>query len=226
MRRPRIGITGPDRGQGLTKCCLWLAIFMHGGRPVRLRPSWPEPQKALDGLVVAGGVDVDPLRYGQERKVAYKYDEPRDVMESAWLQRMLAAQKPILGVCRGAQLLNVVLGGTLYMDIRLVYDKARYPGGLISKIVARKWIYIVEGSRLETLLGGRRAKVNSLHRQSLNRMGVGLKVTAQEHNTIVQGVESIYPERFILGVQWHPELMLHSARQRRIFKAFIKACQA
>lgn len=225
MSRPRIGITGPDRGQNLTKLCLWLGIAIHGGNPVRLRPSRAEPAVPLDGLLVAGGVDVDPLRYGQERKNNYKYDEPRDTMETAWLQKMLAAGKPVLGVCRGAQLLNVILGGTLYMDIRLVYDKARYPGGLISKIFARKWIYIVEGSRLETLLGGRRAKVNSLHRQSLNRIGAGLAVTAQEQNTIVQGVESTEAGRFILGVQWHPELMLHNARQRRIFRAFVDACR-
>lgn len=225
MNRPSIGITGPDHGQNLTKFCLWLAVLLHGGNPVRLRPSRPEPQRVLDGLVIAGGVDVDPLRYGQERKVNYHYDEPRDLMESAWIERMLAAKKPILGICRGAQLLNVVLGGTLFMDIRLVYDKARYPGGLISKILARKWIYIVEDSRLAIIFGTRRVRVNSLHRQSLNRVGRDLVITAQEHNTIVQGVESTDPDRFILGVQWHPELMLHSARQRRIFYAFIRACK-
>lgn len=226
MTRPLIGITGPDHGQQLTKVCLWLAVLLQGGRPVKLRPALPLPQVELDGLIVAGGVDVDPHRYGQERKVNYAYDEPRDRLEAGLIQLMLDKKRPILGICRGAQLLNIVLGGTLYMDIRLVYDRAKYPGGLISKIVARKWIYLTEGSRLRELLGRKRVRVNSLHRQSLHAIGTGLVVTAQEANTIVQGVEATDRSRFVFGVQWHPELMQHEARQRGLFKALIAASRA
>lgn len=233
--KPLVGVTGPDflSGWGLNigMLVLWLftilSLWVAGARVKLLRPSHPHFAAHLDALVIMGGGDVDPILYGRTRKMGYRYDSARDELELRWIARALTRKIPLMGICRGAQIVNVALGGTLYMDIKLVCDTARYPGGILSKIMARKNVDLQPGSRMAQIFGAERLRVNSLHRQSLDAVGAALRITGWEENGIVQAVESDPEQKggdhFVVGVQWHPELMIHSAQQRRIFTALIAA---
>ena len=230
-RKPLVGITGPDFGPDFGMLILWMfticSVWLAGGRVKLLRPSHPHFTCNLDALIIMGGGDVDPLLYGRTRKMGYRYDSGRDELELRWIARALTRKIPILGICRGAQILNVALGGTLYMDIKLVCDTARYPGGIISKIFVRKDVNLLPDCRLAAIMGAAQLRVNSLHRQSLDAVGAALRVVGWEANGIVQAVEADPEQKggdhFAIGVQWHPELMIHASRQRRIFKALIEA---
>lgn len=225
-QRPLIGVTGPDHRLFLSWWFIRLSLALAGARMVRLTPSRPHDDAVLDGLIVSGGTDVDPLLYGKARKEKYRYLPARDAMETQWIRRAMEARMPLLGICRGVQLINVVRGGTLHLDIKLVCETARYPNSIWRKIFARKPVLIHEDSLLAKLFGVRETLVNSLHRQSLDVIGQGLTVTAWERNTIVQAVEGTDPQHFLLGVQWHPEFMISSAKQRRVFARFVREAAA
>lgn len=223
LNRPLIGVTGPDRGHRLSWHCIRAAVALAGGRMVRLTPRKPRHHLPVRALIISGGGDVDPQRYGKERKHHYTYDHGRDALETAWVERAMERKLPLLGICRGAQLINVCLGGTLHLDIKLVCETAHYPDTILSKVFARKPVVLEEGSMLEAIFRCEVAMVNSLHRQSLEHIGRGLTVTAREENGIIQAVEGTDPGQFLLGVQWHPEFMLNVARQRHIFAALVRA---
>lgn len=198
---------------------LWLA----GAKMQKITPSNPAEGIKFDGIIITGGTDILPGSYGQPRKEDYPYDEARDALERTWILYALEKRIPLFGICRGAQLTNICKGGTLHMDIRLVCESARYPEGMFAKIFYRKPVVLKNGSWLARHFRDEAIMVNSLHRQSLSKIGKGLTVTAWEENSIVQAVESDDPNHFLLGVQWHPEFMLLSARQRGVFKAFVRA---
>jgi putative glutamine amidotransferase len=161
----------------------------------------------LDGLVLQGGSDVSPKSYGEEAlRPEWNGDYVRDQYEIELAQLFLQAEKPILGVCRGAQLLNVAFGGTLYQDIG-----TQLPGSLVH----RDWniydqnfhtIDISEGSGLQkTYEGLKQAKVNSVHHQALKKLGKGLKVEAvSTKDKIVEAVRLDDPT-YVFAIQWHPE---------------------
>lgn len=221
-RTPIIGVTEPTTGGNLSWWCIKTAVAMAGGQAVKLTADKPRYDLSLDGIVIAGGSDINPALYGAPRALTEKYDEARDALEQCWFKCMYEQGKPILGICRGAQMINVCLGGNLYESILLICEEAKYPRTILSKIVARKPVAILPNSRLANLLKNPICLVNSLHHQSIKRLGSGLIITAKEHNGIVQAIEAPdYP--FLLGVQWHPEYMLNSWRQRRIFAAFVQA---
>lgn len=223
QKRPCIGVTGPDQGHWPSWFFIWVSLWLAGARMLRLRPNKPHYGTRIDGLIISGGTDVDPARYAKQRKPHYPYDEARDQLEISWLQQAESQRLPILGICRGAQLLNVVRGGSLYMDIKLVCETAQYPGNFLSKIIARKTVRIKQDSRLHHIFRAHLTRVNSLHRQSIDRLGDGLVVTAWEENSIVQAVElTDSAGLFLLGVQWHPEFMPQNKRQRRLFRQFVK----
>ncbi len=115
--RPLIGITGPQRRAWGPRACIDLGIRLAGGRPVHLRPHSPVPS-GLDGLVISGGHDIDPVLYAEASEIQGNYDQERDAFEVAMIRRALADSLPLLGICRGAQLLNVCRGGTLFQDLR------------------------------------------------------------------------------------------------------------
>lgn len=221
LNRPLIGVTGPDKGHWLSWHCIRASITLAGGRMVRLTPKRPRYHLPLDGLIISGGGDVDPTHYGKERKHHYTYDPARDELEMRWVHEAMTHRLPLLGICRGAQLINICLGGTLYLDIKLVCETAQYPDTILSKVFARKPVVIEENSLLGRIFQSEVAMVNSLHRQSLEVIGQGLTVTAREENGIVQAVEGTDPEHFLLGVQWHPEFMLNTKKQRLIFRTML-----
>lgn len=220
--RPLIGVTEPDNGGKLSWWCIRLAISMAGGKAIKLTPTKPQEHLRLDGLVIAGGVDINPRLYGTPAVLTENYDYKRDALEQYWFQQLYASGKPILGICRGAQMINICLGGDLYASIRLICEEAKYPRTILSKVFARKPVAILPGSRLANLIKKPICYVNSLHHQSVKNLGKGLIVTAKEHNGIVQAIEAP-AYSFLLGVQWHPEYMPNSWRQRRIFRALVRA---
>ena len=223
-RKPLIGVTEPIQGGHLSWWSIRTAIALAGGKAIKLTPDNPQEKSLLDGLVMAGGSDINPALYDFPAVLAEHYDDARDKLERDWFNMMYAQAKPILGICRGAQMINVCLGGSLYESIRLICEEAKYPRNILSKIFARKPVAILPNSRLANLLKSPICFVNSLHNQSIKKLGKGLIVTAKEHNGIVQAIEADdYP--FLLGVQWHPEYMLNSRRQHLIFRAFVQAAK-
>lgn len=222
--RPLIGVTKPTRGDNLAYLCIWLAVWLAGGRPVRLTARRPRPERALHGLVLGGGADVFPGLYDSAPKRGYAYDRQRDAMEIDWARRAQAASLPVLGICRGAQLMNVMKGGTLHLEVREAFDDIDYPSTTLGHIFYRKTILIAPGSRLERALGARIARVNSIHKQAIDEVGPGLAITAQERNGVIQAIEDV-SRRFWLGVQFHPEFLLYRRAFRGIFERFVDAAR-
>ena len=170
-----------------------------GGLPLNL-PLDVDPSRFiehLDGLILTGGADVAPQRYGQEN-TASDVDEQRDAIEFALLEGALAAEIPVLGICRGLQVLNVHAGGTLHQDVPAHARYDVHPSERIHSTVFE------EGSVLHDLYGEGVA-VNSLHHQTVDELGVGLRVTARDSDGTVEGIE--LEGRDVVAVQWHPEMM-------------------
>ena len=252
-RRPRIGVTGPDRGGGAAWLFTWLGVTLAGGRAVRITPKHPCDIDRLDGLIVGGGADVDPSLYGQEllhlterkqatqsmvdwiinlvvlplmwliRKVAAAYiplhegrDPLRDAMEMRLIHGAVLRGMPVLGICRGCQLINVHFGGSLYQNLKGFYVEDRE----VRTILPRKRICFEASSRLGKALHERNMRVNALHRQAIHQLGKGLRVAARDRNGIVQAIEhETLP--FVVGVQWHPEYLPQVREQRAIFQSLV-----
>ncbi len=218
--RPLIGVTGPRRGAVGPRACVQLGLWLAGGRARQLRPGDDLDTAPLDGVVITGGHDVEPALYKAEAEVVGNYDPERDEFESRIIDCALADATPLLGICRGAQLLNVRMGGTLFQDLR----KRRHKTSKRRTLLPLKTLCLVGGSRLEGLLGGGDIRINSLHNQSIDTLGSGLEVSGRDLDEIVQGVEQ--PEhRFLFGVQWHPEFLLYASRQRRLFRELVLAAR-
>ncbi len=218
MSRPLIGITGPRRGAFGPRACIQLGVWLAGGRPRQLRPGDEVDTAELDGVIISGGHDVEPALYKAEAEIIGNYDPERDQFEAAIIDCALRDTTPLLGICRGAQLLNVRMGGSLFQDLRkhrLKTSKRRF-------IFPLKTLCLAENSKLETLLGADDIRINSLHNQSIDRVGDGLTISGRDLDGIVQAVEQ-QQHRYLYGVQWHPEFLLYASRQRRLFTDLVLA---
>ena len=205
----------------MPRWCVALALFLGGGRCVQLSPGEPHSRQPYSGVVVTGGHDVDPVLYAQESKVIPHHDPDRDAFESAVIDDALARGLPLLGICRGAQLLNVRLGGDLHQDLR----SHRHRTSHRRTVFPMKTLLVEAETRLFDLFGLHRTRINSLHNQGIDRLGDGLVVSGRDLDGIVQAVE--HPQRdYLLGVQWHPEFLLGSRGQRRLFEALVDAARA
>lgn len=173
-----------------------------GGLAVMLPPDTPERAAAavarIDGLVVAGGPDVDPSRYGAERSPLTGPPAPeRDTWELALIEAALAARVPLLGVCRGMQLLNVALGGTLVQHIDGHADGVG--------IFGRHSVKPVPGT-LYAAAVPEETSVPTYHHQAVDRLGKGLAVSAYAEDGTVEAIELPESDGWVVGVQWHPEM--------------------
>ena len=224
--RPVIGITKPDEGDTLSYLAMKFAVWLAGGKPVKITSQAPRDPHSIDGLVFGGGSDVYPERYQGKVRQGHRYDLPRDEMEASWADAALNNGIPVLGVCRGMQMLNVLQGGTLFPDLSN-YSDIKYPTSLFKRIFYRKPISIEDGSWLAEAVGKSLVSVNSIHTQAIRELGDGFKVAACELNGLVQSIEH-ETAVFMVGVQFHPELMIHRSFARNIFKRFVdcaKTCR-
>ena len=223
-KRPIIGITKPQQGDTLAFLAMKIAVWLAGGDPVEITARAPRDPRSVDGLIFGGGADVYPKRYEGKPKPGYRYDLARGDMEASWALAARRHQLPVLGVCRGAQMLNVLAGGTLYAD--LAGFKHSRPRDIVERFFYRFPVRIRFKSKLaEITRCSGQMRVNAIHSQAIDRLGAGLTVSARESNGIVQGIED--PARpFWLGVQFHPEFMIYRAPMRRLFKALVDAANA
>lgn len=252
--RPRIGVTGPDRGGTAAWLFTSLAVTLAGGRPVWITPGRPRRAGGLRGLIIGGGADVDPEHYGQElleiatakrpdeqtwpyllgllvqpmvwivrrfltAKTKSRGDPARDALEMRLIHEAIRRGLPILGICRGEQLLNVRFGGSLHQDLSHAGFYTEDPE--VRTVLPRKRVNVPAGSRLAAVLGEHPPRVNALHRQAIDRLGAGLRVAARDRNGIVYAIEhESLP--FVVGVQWHPEYLPQSREQRALFRALVR----
>lgn len=220
--KPLIGITKPDNEDLLAYGAFWLAVKLAGGKPVMLSASHKDYKGVqIDGLLLGGGKDVFPGLYNFSPKEDYIYDQARDEMEVFWAERAREEKIPALGICRGAQLMNVVCGGTLHMSVAEAYENAHYPDGFIHHALYRKAIRINEDCLLHDIIERQALRVNSIHKQAIDKLGQGLEINAVEDNGVIQAV-SMPDHPFFLGIQFHPEFMIYRDVFRNIFKALVK----
>jgi putative glutamine amidotransferase len=183
----------------------------------------------LDGLFLTGGVDVDPENYHEPRhRLCGRTDLPRDWAELALLRWAVADGKPVFGVCRGIQVLNVALGGTLYQDLHfqlpqgIKHDYFPTHGGYTRDLLVHD-VTVAPNSRLGRILGGPAVSVNSMHHQGIKDLAGPLRATAHAPDGLVEGVEGANGQ-FLLGVQWHPEELTESSPPMwALFTAFVEA---
>ena len=201
------------------------AIEAAGGIPVLLPPQPIDGGVAeqviarLDGLIIAGGLDVEPARYGAQAHPAS--DRPsriRDDWDDALLSAAIAQEVPFLAICRGIQVLNVNRGGTLHQHLPDVIGDSRYSGE--NGVFAVNRVEVEEGSQVASIIGAGAHEVKSYHHQAIDAVGEGLTVTAHSGGGVVQAVE-LEGVPFGVGVQWHPEQ--DAEEDARLFVSLVEA---
>jgi putative glutamine amidotransferase len=246
MRRPVIGIatqTLPGIVGERPNC--WImghryveALRESGAVPwlIPLMPHDPETMQEifqrLDGVFLTGGVDVDPSRYGETKSALCGTTDPdRDAIELMLLDYAMKQHLPVLAVCRGIQIVNVALGGTLYQDVSAQVPATMkhdyFPTAVSpSRSYLAHEISVAHGSRLAEILGESVVPVNSMHHQAIKDLGHGLVPTAHAPDGIIEGVEGTNGQ-YLIGVQWHPEELAQTQPgMRRLFTSFISAAAA
>lgn len=204
-----------------------------GGEPRVFDPLQDKPEAVaaeVQGLLLTGGVDIDPARYGAERHSTVTAVEPdRDAFEFALLHAARGAKLPLFGICRGIQVMNVAFGGTLVQDIpseaagALPHTVASPPCAIAHEV------WVSKGSRLWTLMQEKMAdadtcSVNSRHHQAIKQLAHGFEITATAPDGVIEAIEC--PDAtFCLGVQWHPENFWRTGEFRPLFEGFIEACR-
>ncbi|MCC7125287.1 MAG: gamma-glutamyl-gamma-aminobutyrate hydrolase family protein [Acidobacteria bacterium] len=183
----------------------------------------------VDGVLLTGGDDVEPGLYGEAAHATFTASEPgRDTFEIALVRAAIAADVPLLAICRGTQVLNVALGGSLVQDI-----PSQVTGALEHSIPEPRFavahdVWVSRGSRLWTImretLDGESLSVNSRHHQAVNRLGEGLEATATAPDGVIETIERA-ASRFCIGVQWHPENFWRTGEFRALFEHFIEAAR-
>lgn len=247
-RRPVIGLTccsdsDMEEPRYIVSKAYIDAIQAAGGIPVVLPSTFRDEREGesedplkdllerIDGLLLTGGVDVNPILYGEEPHPKLgRIDPLRDEFELDLIRRALECGMPVLGICRGIQVLNIVAGGENYQDIASL----EIPNPIKHMQNGPRWSYshtveMEEGSRLQVLLGQRRVFVNSFHHQAIKSVAPGFRVSARAGDGIIEAIEMVGPEgddHFVMGVQWHPETMYRRDQgAAAIFEGFVEACR-
>jgi putative glutamine amidotransferase len=203
------------------------AVEQAGGVPVVLPPlidgDVTHLVEQLAGVCVSGGPDIDPAAYGADRHPKLGPVEPElDAFELAVVRRADSLGLPVLGICRGCQVLNVARGGTLHQHVPDVVDGSVSHRQTESGRQATHDVRIEPGSRLAGIVGPEALAVNAFHHQAVDRLGRGLRAVAWAADGIVEGIEDA-GDALYLGVQWHVETLVHLERHAQVFAALVEA---
>lgn len=236
MTAPLIGITTgirPDE-DGFERVVLGHtyvdSVIRAGGIPVMIPANLPASRFAdllqrVDGLIFSGGPDIDPVIFqGDPHPRVYGIDARRDTLELELARMAAETKKPFLGICRGIQVVNVALGGTLYTDIEAFApggEKHDYYPGFPCDYKAHP-VSVREDSMLHRIVDASAVRVNSLHHQAIKDVAPVLVATGYSHDNLVEAVE-LPDHPFGLGVQWHPEWLPEEPQMQAIFRALIQA---
>jgi putative glutamine amidotransferase len=235
MPRPLIGITARHAPTALELPAVQIlrayvtAIVDAGGAPVLIPPDLPEDGwrslfDRLDGILFSGGADIGLEHFDGEPHPTVDVEAARDAIELPLLRAAVDGNKPFLGICRGLQVMNVALGGTLYTHIldqhpdALQHDQSE---GKPRTFLAHS-VRVEQGTRLAEILGAPLVQVNSLHHQGIKDLAPILKATAFAPDGLIEGIE-LPNHRFAIAVQWHPEWMTEHEEMRKLFRMFVEA---
>ncbi len=218
-KKQLVGVCLPDRGNIFAYFFIRLNLYIQKVNWVRLRPSMNNIDfEELDALLLSGGNDIDPTLYGANKDAHNtSLDKKRDYFELKMIDKAYKKKIPILGICRGAQLINIYFKGNLHptildLDEYIIHKNSIFP---IKKTHIKKF------SKLFTIVQNKEIVVNSIHNQTIKKVGKDLKVSAID-DRIIQAIEKKdYP--FLIGVQWHPEYLIYLKEHRNIFKCFVKS---
>jgi putative glutamine amidotransferase len=196
--------------------------------PLSLAAAIRRSLELLDGLIISGGgFDIHPSYYGE--KPIHELGAVKAERTEFELDIALTALKkdlPVLGICGGEQALNVVLGGSLYQDIAAQVPNAGKHQQSEKKTQGGHRVAIADGTRLRAIVGRASLEVNTTHHQAVKQLGKGLIADAIADDGVIEGIESTR-QRFVIGVQWHPEVLAPRRQaHRRIFEAFVAACRS
>lgn len=208
------------------------AVLHAGGAPVIIPAAQDQISleailDALQGLILSGGPDLNPRCYGEEPQSGLgEVDQTLDRMELLAAKLAIERNLPLLGICRGIQVLNVAMGGTLYQDIASQVPDSICHTPKTDKAVNTHTVRIEAGSRLRKILGRREIWVNGKHHQALKNVAPGLAIAARARDGVVEAVE-FKEKRFAIGVQWHPEgTWRDDPYSQKLFYAFVQAARA
>lgn len=208
------------------------AFISLGAAPVLIPPTGDRAVldrvlDSLDGLVLTGGGDVDPSRYGAERIPACgPADEARDECEIYLCREAVRRRIPVLGICRGVQVMNVAFGGTLYQDLGEEYSREIEHRRMDLPADVIHTVSVSDGTELDRIIAGKILGVNSRHHQAVRKPAPGMIVSAKAEDGVVECLE-LPGGVFTVGVQWHPESLFANGVDgaEEIFRAFISACE-
>lgn len=219
--KPVIAVTGPHHWFRPGWWALNIALRCLGAKPLYFhsRNHLSLSSKPIQGIIISGGSDIEPIHFAADPLEHYRYDRERDHFEMQMIEQALSANIPLLGICRGMQLINVVYGGNLYLNI----SQQRQFTSNRPSVLPQKWAMLAPHTLLKNCIGGNysRLKINSLHRQAINALGSHLKAVAHDADGFIQAVE--HTQDWVVGVQWHPEYLTWAKPQRQLFKALIEA---
>lgn len=211
---PTVLVAGAARRGRAAWTFISMALRLCGARPRRVTPNTTTAPDDADALVLSGGADVDPALFTSEpARAPLDLDRDRDRLEMRLVARAWNARLPMLGICRGAQLLTVFRGGALALHVNDTPRSAR----------PVKDVLVTAGSRLQQVLGRGRVRVNNMHRHVISEPGADLRVAARDHSGRIQAVEA--KNQFAIGVQWHPEYLVSRRENLRLFKALTAAAK-
>lgn len=196
-------------------------LWRCGLRGHYVTPQRPELPDNVRGVIIGGGDDVNPDHYGLTGDAGARYDHQRDALELEIFACAFASELPIMGICRGAQLMNIALGGNLHQDLRPLREKTPNRNTIFPIKLAR----FEPSSRIGAIVGRDSIRVNSLHNQAVKDIAEPMRQAATDLDDFVQAIENPHRE-FMIGVQWHPEYMPYSANQRKLFSAFSTAVKS
>jgi len=219
-----VGVTGAAAGIPWAWWATRWQLSRAGAVAVRLTARTEKPDERFSGFVIGGGNDIDPAIYGGDVSLSPNVDSVRDEYELAVLQFADQCAAPVLGICRGAQLMNVHAGGNLIGDV----SSLRKHTSNRATLLPRKRVQIEDGSELAAWVGSSAMRVNSLHHQAIDKTGRLLRVVATDRDGIVQAIEgsaSGLDQPLRMGVQWHPEYLPQRTDQRHLFAGFVAACR-